>query len=94
MIFNFDFFSSFTDYENVDRITSHDFFQLYESVSLIHRQQLASDDSWLREVEGISHSCLKPKLRHYQKESVAWMLRQERKNVVANHKKGECMMVM
>ncbi|XP_005088907.1 E3 ubiquitin-protein ligase SHPRH [Aplysia californica] len=68
------------DYEKRVRTTGHDFFHLYESVMFIHKAQLDQDQAWEKEVAEISHDCLKPKLRHYQKQSVAWMLRQEKRN--------------
>ncbi|CAL1537483.1 unnamed protein product, partial [Lymnaea stagnalis] len=72
-------------FEGIERTTGHDFFHLYESVMALHHQRLLRDDRWPQEVDGIHHSCLKPVLRHYQKESVAWMLRQEKAQKVAEN---------
>ena len=59
------------------RITVHDFFELYESVMEIQRDRLGEDKDWEGEISRVRHPCLKPRLRPYQRESVAWMLRQE-----------------
>ncbi|XP_059166232.1 E3 ubiquitin-protein ligase SHPRH-like [Physella acuta] len=65
-------------YEGVERTTGHDFFHLYECVMAVQMERLSLDPTWTVEVSQIHHGCLKPTLRQYQKQSVAWMLRQER----------------
>ncbi|KAI8791402.1 E3 ubiquitin-protein ligase SHPRH [Biomphalaria glabrata] len=72
--------SSPFSYEGIERSTGHDFFKLYESVMHLHKEKLSNDPSWLEEVSRVHHDCLKPTLRYYQKQSVAWMLRQEQRS--------------
>ncbi|GFS23980.1 E3 ubiquitin-protein ligase SHPRH [Elysia marginata] len=65
--------------KELKRIKAHDFFELYENVMEIQRNQLSKDKDWQGEVASVHHPCLKPILRPYQRQSVAWMLRQEQK---------------
>ncbi|GFN75462.1 E3 ubiquitin-protein ligase shprh [Plakobranchus ocellatus] len=69
-----------------ERTTGHDFFELYERVMEIHRSRLSEDQEWEGEVLQVIHPCLKPRLRPYQRESVAWMLRQEQKSAAGGEK--------
>lgn len=79
MFFFFKLKILFSDSKVCGRRTAHDFIHLYENVMLIQRDKLSRDANWEDEVEKVGHQCLKPILRRYQKESVAWMLRQERR---------------
>ncbi|RUS85954.1 hypothetical protein EGW08_006283, partial [Elysia chlorotica] len=65
--------------KEVQRIKAHDFFELYENVMEIQRERLAEDKNWMKEISSVNHPCLKPRLRPYQRQSVAWMLRQEKR---------------